>query len=238
MNIEKLVREAVPALPMFGVAPEAEQTRNELLLASLGCKSVGTVAEANSVGEAARDIRTFVKGVRDMGIALRAPLRQAAERIKRVEDDYLTPLEAEQGRLEALAYAWHQAEQRRVAAEAAARQAELDRLAAEAKAAASLLAASEAPADVAAGKELAEAATGQWEAAVRAPLPEAQKIGGMSTRRVMRVEVTDLHALYKAAPNLVRLEANLAAIKATCFPEHPVPGLKLTWDEVVNTRKW
>ena len=41
-----------------------------------------------------------------------------------------------------------------------------------------------------------------------------------------------------AAPQLVRLEANLAAIKATCFPEHPVPGLKLTWDEVVNTRKW
>ncbi len=238
MNIEKLVREAVPALPLFGVAPEAEQTRNDLLLASLGCKSVGTVAEANSVGEAARDIRTFVKSVRDMGIALRAPLRQAAERIKRVEDDYLTPMEAEQGRLEALAYAWHQAEQRRVAAEAAARQAELDRLAAEAKAAASLLAASEAPADVAAGKELAAEAGETLANLLRGPLPQATKIGGMSTRRVMRWEVTDIKALAAARPDLVRMEPKAQAILSTCFPEHPVPGLRCWWEEVVNTRKW
>ena len=238
MNLEALTREQVPALPLFGIDPDAEQKRNDLLLASRECVAATTQAEANSVGKAARDLRTFAKQVRDMGLALRRPLKAAAEQIKRLEDDYLAPLEAEQARLEGVAGAWAAAERRRVAEEQTARQAEIDRLAAEARAAASLLATSEAPGDVAAGKELAEAATAQLEAVVRAPMPEAAKISGMSTRRVMRVEVTDLHALYKAAPHLVRLEANLAAIKATCFPEHPVPGLKLTWEDATTTRRW
>jgi chemotaxis protein histidine kinase CheA len=238
MNIATLTRESVPPLPTFGIDPDAEQTRNELLLASRECKTATTVTEANSVGEAARDLRTFIASVRDLGIGLRRPLRSATEQIKRVEDDYLMPLEAEQGRLEALASAWAAQERRRVAAEQEARAAEIARLAAEQEAARSLATASDTPKDVVAAMELAESATATLEAAVRAPLPEPVKVAGMSTRRVMRVEVTDIHALYKAAPHLVRLEANLAAIKSTCFPEHPVPGLRLTYEEATTTRRW
>jgi len=238
VNIQQLTREAVPALPQFSVTPEAEQVRNELVLTSRLHASADTVTEANSVGEAARDIRTFIKATRDLGINLRRPLKAAAERIKAIEDDYLMPLEAEQGRLESLVSAWHAAEQRRVAEAERVRQAEIRRIMAAEDEARRLATASDAPEDIKAAQELSAAATASVEAALYAPKPEAVKVGGMVTKREMRIEVIDMHKVYQHNATLVKLELNRAAVKATCFPEHPVPGLKLWWEDSTSTRKW
>ncbi len=86
----------------------------------------------------------------------------------------------------------------------------------------------------------AEHAKAASTAAIMAPLPEAQKARGVATKRELRVEVTDIHALYRSRPDLVRLEANIAGIKATCVPEMPnLPdGLKLWWEMKTSTRAW
>jgi len=169
-----------------------------------------------------------------MGISLRRPLKAAAERIKAIEDDYLMPLEAEQGRLESLAYAWHQSEQRRVAAEEARRQEELAAKLRDEQAA-KALAAETGDAEAVA---MAEQATAAVETALYAPKAEPVKVGGMSTRRVMRWELLDIRALAAARPELVKMEPKAAAILSTCFPEQPVPGLRLWYEDSTSTRKW
>lgn len=236
MNAPDLLQTPLPALPTLTIAPEAEQKREALIAQSAGFTVARTVTDANSIGEAARDIRTHIKAVREAGMSLRRPLKAAADKIKAIEDAYVSPLEAEQRRLEGVAGAWHAAEAKRVAEEQRARQAEIERLAREEAAARELAAAGGAEAVEAA--KLETAASAEWETAVRAPLPEAAKIGGMTTRKVMRVEVVDIASLYAARPDLVKLEPKLAAIKATCFPEHPVPGLRLWWENETVTKAW
>ena len=84
----------------------------------------------------------------------------------------------------------------------------------------------------------AEEAAAASTAAMMVPVPEAVKAKGSSQRRKMVVEVLDIHALYRARPDLVRLEPNLAGINSTCTPELPVPGLALSWETVTTTRAY
>jgi len=281
MNISTLVSQPVPTIPRFDLSADAEQTRAELIATSGQFKLATTAQQANSLGEAARDIRSFCAQVRALGLALRQPLNQAAKRIKEIEDDYCGPLELEQKRLERVSLDWHQAEQRRVAEEERVRQVELQRLERERQAAEQLareeadrirLAGEQAEREAAAREaqitneadlakaveqeaarkaesarqqaladaaaEEARKASEASQAALRAPLPEARKIGGMPVQKKLRFEVTDIHALYKARPELVKLEVKPSAILATCFASQLIPGLKLWEEEVASTRKW
>ena len=65
------------------------------------------------------------------------------------------------------------------------------------------------------------------------PPPVAAKSKGQQVRREMKVEVTDIRALYAARPDLCKIEVNLAGVKSTCVPEMPIPGLKLWWEDRV-----
>ena len=84
----------------------------------------------------------------------------------------------------------------------------------------------------------AEEAAAASTSAMMVPVPEVTKAKGSSQRRKMKVEILDLHLLYKARPDLVRLEANLAGINSTCTPELPIPGLRLTWETRTTTRAY
>ena len=264
MQLTTLTVPALPTLPTLAVSEEAQRAQADMLAASAACVQCTTTTEANTLAEAARDIRTHCRNVREMGLALRRPLTVAQSAIKRVEDSHCGPLEDEQKRLEGLAGAFHAQERARVQREEQARAAEIARLEAD-RVAAEALAREDKDNDCVqcngtgimeledgnpecqlckdtgkstAGVALADAALNAAEAAMRAPKPAEHKPSGMTTRRVMRVEVTDIHALYKAAPHLVKLEANLAAIKATCFPEHPVAGLRLYYEDQTVTKRW
>jgi len=237
MNLETLIREVVPPLPQFGIDPAAEETRNSLLITSFQLKVATTAVEANSVGEAARDIRSFIAATRALGMSLRRPLKAAQERIKYIEDDYLKPLEAEQERLERVQGEFTKAERERVALEATARAEaiaalERDRLAAEQLG----------------DPALAKAASEEWLKAVTVPLPEVHKVVGQTTRRVMCYEVTNIAKLAAARPELVKIEPKASAIRSVCVPrfletsderdDQTVPGLTLWWDDATSTRKW
>jgi hypothetical protein len=281
MKIDQLITQEIILPPTFGVPEKSESIRNELLQTSAQFQLATTQAQANSLAEAARDIRTFIKEVRDLGLTLRRPLKAAQERIKLIEDDFCLPLEVEQGRLERIAGDYHAAERRRVAEEERLRRAEIDRLeairreeerkanevaeriaeenrlaeeaarATEAKitnqkqlaAAIKAEAARKAEADkrqaeADAAAEAARKASEASQAKIREALPAVHKPGGMTTKRVMRYEVTDIHAVYKAKPELVKLEIKPSAVIAVCFPEHPVEGLRLWWADDTSTRAW
>ena len=75
------------------------------------------------------------------------------------------------------------------------------------------------------------------QALITAPPPEKARAIGASTRRVVRWEVLDVRALYAARPELCTLEAKASAINATCFPEMPVPGLRLWWEDKTTIRR-
>lgn len=67
------------------------------------------------------------------------------------------------------------------------------------------------------------------EAIIDEPLPKAR---GQRNHESLRWEVTDIDALYRARPDLCRLEPKASAIQALCIPEMPnlPPGLKLWWE--------
>jgi hypothetical protein len=86
------------------------------------------------------------------------------------------------------------------------------------------------------GDLIAQAISVATSAAIAAPEPEATKTAGQSFRdRVLGWECTDPIALWNARPELCNAPTPKAsAIKATCAPEHPVPGLKLWWESKIS----
>lgn len=226
-----------------GLSPEAEAIKADLVLSAGKVSSVTCAQEQDTAASVSRDLRTYVKQVRALGLEFRRPLTTFAAKVKEAEDAHVAGLETEQKRIERLVLDFTEAERRRVAEEERKRAEEVERLnrerlAAEEKAR-KLAEKAETPKQEDAAEEAAAAAflaEQQVQAAIIAPLPQVAKAAGMSTRKVMRWEVTDINALVKARPDLCKIEAKGSAILAVCVPEVPVPGLKLWWETTINTR--
>lgn len=130
LAIEKLINTQI-VLPASIALPEESKTIRAVLLADSDFKAISTREEADAVGVAARDIRTHIKAVRDMGMSLRRPLVEIQKQVKAIEDDYCKPLEERQGRLENLITSHARAEALRVAEEERKRAEEVRRIEAE-----------------------------------------------------------------------------------------------------------
>lgn len=244
MNLTTIIREPLPLLPRFSVAPEAEERRNELIMAVRQFPAVTNQTQANSLGDAARDLRTYIATVKKQNLEWRRPVNDALSQAMAVEKEHLAPAQSELDAAERVAGAWHAAEQRRVAEAERVRQEELAAKLRD-EAAAKALAAETGDAEAVA---MAEQATVAVEAALYAPKPEAVKVGGMTTKRTPTWELVDIHKLYAARPDLCHIEPNKAAIKAICVPRFPeksdevdetsVPGIKQWWQSSTSTRKW
>jgi hypothetical protein len=239
----QLITQTIELPAISPVTPEAIQTQNQLIAAS---QAIETVCDANSQSfavEAARDIRTHIKDVEEARVALTKPLLEGQRTLKAIADGYVAPLLAEQKRVERLVTDFQMAELRRVQAEEVARQkawseAESKRLAAEE---AARLAAERVntPRQLDAAivkEEAARAAQDAAQAILAAPLPTVSKAAGASVRKVLKWELVDINELYKARPELCKIEAKASAIQATCVPEMPVPGLKLWWENQTSIR--
>ena len=241
----QLIKVEIPKMPDFSISEEQEQSRNDLILQSKEIKAVTDAITQNSAVDAARSIRTHIKEVESTRTSLTKPLLDAQRALKALADDYCTPLVDEQRRVERMVTDFQASEARRVAAEEQARREaiaklEQERLEAEqqAREAASKMTSEEELESALKREAEAKEAALQAHAAIVAPLPEAQKARGASTRKVMRYEVLNVHHLYKARPDLCKLEAKPSAILATCVPETPVPGLKLWWDSATSIRSY
>jgi hypothetical protein len=239
----QLITQTIELPAPISVTPEAIQQQAGLIAAS---QAVVSVCDANSQSfavEAARDIRTHIKDVEEARVALTKPLLEGQRTLKAIADGYVAPLLAEQKRVERLVTDFQMAEQRRVEAENAARQkawekAESERIAAEeaARKAAERVNTPRQLDSAIAKEEAAKAAQDAAQAILAAHLPTISKATGASVRKVLKWELLDINALYKARPELCKIEAKGSAIQATCVPEMPVPGLRLWWENQTSIR--
>jgi len=232
-------------LPGVALDLEELQKRDALVLRAERVMSVTTADEQTEAVEIGQKLRTWMKDVEAARVEVKAPFRERAELIDSLAKEAVAPLKTELDRLSRLVSCFQQQEAERVKRAEDARQQEIIRLEAERKKAEDDARVMQAA--MVSDKDLAEAIAAEAAAKkaqedaynrIAAPLPEAQKATGAATRKEMCYEVVDVVALYRARPELVRLEANAAAIRATVFVGMTIPGLRI-WEEtrtVIRTR--
>lgn len=200
----KLTKTELAPLPLLSIDGEAEDRRNELALEARQITSIATPEQNDKARNICVEIRTHLKEVEAERVVLNKPLRAAQAMVNDLAAKHGEPLQAELDRLQRLAATFLQAEQVRVAAEMKARL----ELAAEAK------------------------TDEDFNVISNEAMPSAARATGQQFKRVFKYEVLDIHAVYLARPELCKLEIKASAVNATCVPEIPVPGLKMSWQNV------
>lgn len=246
---------------LISISAEAEENRNQIALTASNVTAITSPEQNELARTSAVAIRKYIKDVESVRQELTKPALEWQRRVKELADDHLQPLKDELDRLQTLATAFIEAENKRVAAEEEMRrkaflkaqqeQFEAQERAAKAAAKAAALAAPvtaavndpltnaivepSAKAEAAAAKaeveqQKAEAAADKVQSIISTPAARVEKAKGQSVRQVLCYEVLDIHEVYKARPELCKLEISPAAVKSTCDPKFPVAGLRLWWE--------
>lgn len=219
--------------------PEALEQRDNLLAFSRSVTQIKTADDNAKAASYGQSIRKHLNEVEKTRKDITTPYLEAQRIIKRVADEYILPLTKELRRLESLSVGYV-AEQERIAeAERKARAEEIARL--QAAEAAQRQAAIEAQkkGDLSASlvAELsADAALVTGQQIISTPEPERKKAAGQAfSQKVLGWECTDPIALWNARPDLCEAPTPKAsAIRASCAPERPIPGLRLWWESKVT----
>jgi len=215
-----------------------------VLIQTQAVTEVLTAEQQTSAVAAIRSLKELLAEAEDARKEVKAPVLALSRKIDGLADAAKEMLSIEKFRLERLLVAFEQAEQRRVEREELRR----EEAAAKAQALATALCATLHVAEAKikteqdllnaiAAEEAAKAAVEAERQAALVPVAESNKAKGTIVRREVAWKCIDVHALYQARPELVRVEPNAAAIRSVCFPEMPVPGLKLWWETKVTARK-
>jgi hypothetical protein len=238
-----LVEAETPTLTASASARKAE------LLAYAGTIGhVRNAADAHFAGDCLRSLAIFCREIEASRSTAKAPFLAIGKAIDALGRALAGEVEAEQRRISASLGAW-QEEQRRIEQEAQQkawaeeqrlrREAEEREAWEEASKSFSAAAPDEAAQEQAAAsrhEQLArDIATVRESAAAAAP----GKVAGIAVRSEIEFEITDLQALYEAAPYLVTLTPNKAAIKGalkSLREDQSLPGLKWWRKAAVSIR--
>lgn len=219
MAVERLISAQI-ILPDSIALPDETKAIRSILLADSEFNAIATSDDANAVGESARNIRTHIKAVREMGMSLRRPLKATQDQIKAIEDDYCKPLEERQGKLENLVTGYARAEAQRVAEEERKRQDEVRRIHAEQQAIEAAARAEKERIE----REASEAEARARQAAAQAATSRERFQAGIAEeKRKQEAE----EARLKAEAEIEKARADsLAAVSAIATPiiEHKVTG--------------
>ena len=220
-------------------ASAAEAAFEEHDRLAVTCTTVETVSNATQAEHAAavlKEVKRFTRLIEESRKQVKAPLLELTKKIDGLAKDLSEVLESECERISKLLGLW-QAEQNRLAEEAAAEAREKERQIRQE--AAAQLARSQA---MARNEEQAEEETTRIESSTFDRIVEARTAGtlvapkpaGIATKTVIKFKVEDIHALYAARPEMVRLEENASVINAVLkgSPNLQIPGLR-TWRESV-----
>jgi hypothetical protein len=225
------------------VAPEPQalalEQRQTLLDVAESIKVVATAEENELAAQCGSGIQKMLNGVEAARKDLTAPYLAAQRAIKATADSFCEPLAKAMDRLGRLAIGYRQEQERKAEVERQARAAEIIRLQEQQRKAADDARKAAEAGDLAGalmGDLIAQAAGVQTSNAIALPEPETTKTAGQSFQdRVLGWECTDPIALWNARPDLCNPpEPKASAIKATCAPERPVPGLRLWWESKVS----
>ena len=213
--------------------------------------SVGTEKEQLGCTRHQQDIRRLTQSVEASRKAVKEPVLTLGKQIDQIAREFVEPLEIEFKRLQKLnneytskvlrerqeAEQKAREEQARIERQRAEEEAELKR-----KAAAAMQQARNEAERAAVAKRQAEyeakikadAELEQRKAKVELAKVSHEKPAGMVTREVWKFEVTDIDALYKAHPWLVKIEPDKSAINAQLSAgNREIPGLKI-WSETIT----
>jgi DNA repair exonuclease SbcCD ATPase subunit len=241
----------------------ARRLRDDLLARAVAVPDITDTASANAAAAVLVNLKNFSREIEASRKDVKAPVIDIGKQIDALASDLTARVEAEAARLGKLLGAWQAmqnalqkeqqrkawlaeqeikrkaAEAERIAAEELAKkQRELEAKAARARTtegaerAALELAQAERKAAEAQQRRIDEQAAA-LVAAQAAVTTVAAKPEGVSTRTEVCYEVTDVVALYEAAPYLVRLDVNTAALKQalkTLRADQHLPGVR-HWTE-------
>ncbi len=213
--------------------------RDTLLANATSVTAIQTADDNQKCAVIGASIQKLIKDTKATGLDLRRPYNAAADAIKAAEDAFVAPLKPALDRLGRLASGYRQEQERKAEVERQARAAEIARLQAQEMLAAEAARKAAEKGDLMATLNAdikATALAAATSAAVALPPTEAPKTTGQSFKaRELGWECTDPIALWNARPDLCNPPTPKAsAIKATCSPERPVPGLKLWWESKVS----
>lgn len=199
--------------------PGAEQTKRALLQGSRIITTIEDAFDAECAADVLGNISRELKAMEDARKAVKAPVLELGKRIDALAKEWANEIEAEKTRISRVLGDYQLAERKKKeAAERAARQAEWEarRKAQEALDKGDL--------------EGAEAAADEIAKPQAVVAESSHQIAGTAVRETYQFEVTDINALFKAAPHLCKIEPDNAAIRAAIKKTQPIPGLRI-WKE-------
>jgi hypothetical protein len=220
----------------FSATEAAFDKRDTLALACGTVSSIANPEQAEHAAALLKEVKGFTRLIEDSRKTVKEPVLDLSRRIDTLAKELVDFLDQDANRISKLlgAYQMEQARLARVAQEKAYQDEQrILREAEEKKHVADETARSQAVSDR--RIEKIEAQTFESIAQVRASaaaVAVASKPSGIATRMATKFEVTDIHALYAARPEMVKLEAAAAVINAVLRsnPKASIPGLR-TWEE-------
>jgi hypothetical protein len=219
------------------VSKQKQQDAVDLILAAAEIKAVSNSDENCRAAESVVAMRKFSKDLSTERLAITRRFDDAKKIVMDFFASITAPLDSEIDRLQRLGANFIQLENKRIAAEEQKRREEfeaaqraqfaLDDAARKAAASGNIVQ------TMLANRKL-EAAKANVQEIIQTPEPVLEKARGQTTKQVLKWEVLDLMLLVKNNPQLCKIEPSASAIKSTCHPNLPVPGLKL-WFENETT---
>ena len=199
--------------------PGAAQTKRVLLHGSRVIKTIEDAFDAECAADVLGNISRELKAMEDARKAVKAPVLELGKRIDALAKEWATEIEAEKTRISRVLGDYQLAERRKKEeAERAAREE-------------SRIKQIQAEAEIEKGNVEAAEKHVQAIAAIQAKASEAShQIAGTAVRETHQFEVTDIAALFKAAPHLCKIEPDNAAIRAAIKTNKNIPGLRI-WTE-------
>lgn len=224
------------------IAPEIIVKKADAILAARGALEITSDPMEALAVEALKSVTKAIKEMESSRAAMKKPVADLGKQIDELAREYSKELETEKDRLSRLIGAYALEKQKAAAEEDRKRVAELNRIEEErrklkedAERIATEAARSGTPeAQEAAAAQIStlqaqSAALRQESVGVMVPIT-ASKEAGTATATKWRFEVTDVQALFKARPDLVKLEPSTSAINAAIATDQTIPGLKI-WSE-------
>jgi hypothetical protein len=241
----------------------ARAARDELLVSARGCPAITDVVTADTCAKVLVSMKEFTRTIEASRTDAKAPILDLSRGIDGLAGELTVEVEAEAARISKLLGSWQALqnalarEQARKAQEAAAKimeeAAEKERVAqARLTEQQEMIANKIEGAKTAAAKERAVAELAQTErsaalaqqarmdreaaavvAAQGAAMTTAPKPNGIATRLEVCYEITNIVALYEAAPYLVKLEPNVSALKSALKGlrgNEQLPGIRSWWE--------
>lgn len=197
------------------ISEEAREQRDSLLVLTAEIGSVITSDDARHAAEVLKNVKAFTRTLEETRKIVKEPVLALGRRVDYIAKEMTLKLDAEASRISRALGAYKAEEQRK--ADEAARKAREEERRIQEEAAAKLREAEQTSRTEAAFERKAEKIETKafaQIAEVRASVMTAAPVAGTATRENVCFEITDIVALYEAAPAFVILSPNNAAIKA------------------------